>query len=222
MDSCRNNYLPERKGEAAFTLLELLIALSIMTLLISLTFSGFQIAGRAWEKGEIVANKQQRLRIIPDLIRKQVSALILVSGKGQEDNSFLFRGSSDELFFYSNHSLYPNNKSGAVLVHYKIEKKDGEYALSFYERKSMGIDEIDFVEIETSSHVNLLHECSDISFSFLQLLDEESREREWVSSWDRDEKDGLPLAVRFSMRKDKTDEKVNVIIPVFVSLADVQ
>ena len=69
-----------------FTLLELLISLTIVALIVVIIFGALRIGIRAWEKGEKDVDVRQRQRIVLDLIKRQLASTCVsdVWGKVQQ------------------------------------------------------------------------------------------------------------------------------------------
>ena len=55
-----------------FTLLELILAITIMGTVVLVAMGAFRIGQRSWEKGDAVAEQNQRLRIAVERIRQQL------------------------------------------------------------------------------------------------------------------------------------------------------
>ncbi len=60
------------KTQAGFTLLELLVSMTLLALLFMLLFGGLRFGMRAWEHGSTTADGTQSIRIVQDLVRGEV------------------------------------------------------------------------------------------------------------------------------------------------------
>jgi len=71
---------------SGFTLLELLISLSIVGLILLIVFGALRIGSRAWEKGERDVEAHQRQRIVLGLIKQQLASasLLEIKDRGPE------------------------------------------------------------------------------------------------------------------------------------------
>ena len=63
-----------RNANKGFTLLELLISLTILGVIVVIIFGAFRIGIRAWEKGEKDVESRQRQRIVLDLSKQQLAS----------------------------------------------------------------------------------------------------------------------------------------------------
>lgn len=202
--------------ERGFTLLELLLALALMAVILTLIFSAFHMGSRAWEKGEKLMGSQQLLRVVPELIRRQLASLTTPEVFKQNDHWFFFRGESKSIDFFSNSSLYPNSVAGIVYIQYRVVEKDGKEKIIFYEEDINRLDVAKLSDLDDASYLDLLPGYTSITFAFLTEVQNpnENGIAEWVSSWNPDETEGLPMAIRLTLKKDTLDPPIIVIIPI--------
>jgi prepilin-type N-terminal cleavage/methylation domain-containing protein len=78
-----------------FTLLELVLAMTAMALLAAICYGAFHVAIRAVERGEVAVVSQQRLRVVFDLLIRQVKSAVATvpagrSGKENDDPDLAF------------------------------------------------------------------------------------------------------------------------------------
>lgn len=206
-----------RRGSGGFTLLELLLALSIMTALIVLIFSAFQVGGRAWEKGERLIGKQQLLRVVPELIKRQVASFAVPGVTQSEEGGGFFQGARESVVFFSRASLYPGGQAGLVFVHYLVRGEDGEKILSLYEQNINLLTTTDVADIDTEAYHDLLTGYTTIEFSFLRSAEEGGGPSEWLPDWSVVDSNELPAAIRFVLKKDVSDSLLTIIIPLAVT-----
>ncbi|HNT58060.1 MAG TPA: prepilin-type N-terminal cleavage/methylation domain-containing protein, partial [Syntrophales bacterium] len=64
----------ENPGNRGFTLLELLISLTLLSVIAVLVFGALRLGVRAWEKGEATIETRQRERIVMDLLQRQMAS----------------------------------------------------------------------------------------------------------------------------------------------------
>lgn len=198
------NFTAEGKRKNGFTLLELLISLTIMSLIILIVFGSFRIGIRAWEKGERDLESQQRLRTVFGLIKMQLSSACLPRNKPEGIEDSLLKGDSKSLRISSRIGLSPANKYGMVYAYYSVksESGDGKESLGFYERNIVFISDwkdIDYLDEDDFNE--LLSGFYSIRFEYLIPGDDEGDE-EWKETWDSEEDGGLPKAIRITLMQD--------------------
>jgi general secretion pathway protein J len=61
-----------RRGSAGFTLVEVLVAMTVLAVLVVVLFGGVRLGRRAWEAGDRWADRSARMGVIESLLRAQV------------------------------------------------------------------------------------------------------------------------------------------------------
>jgi general secretion pathway protein J len=205
------------KNRQAFTLLELIISMTIIAIILVIIFGAFRIGIRAWEKGEKDIDKQQRYRIVLDLIQRQLTSITYKKTKIDEEDKLLLKGDAKSFEFTSHISLKPENKFGIVYVKYMVvEGEKAKERLIVYE-KNMVLFDKDFTvsDIDPKAYFELIPNAHSISFEFLkpaeQGLEEESK---WEDKWDQEDEQGLlPLALKLTVVDEPEASPVVVIAP---------
>jgi general secretion pathway protein J len=92
----------KRHGEAGFTLLELLAALTVLAVLMAMMFGGLRFGARVWERGDAGLRGLAELQTAAGFIRRQIAQAIPVepgiAGGGDEAAALpAFRGTEDAL-----------------------------------------------------------------------------------------------------------------------------
>ena len=183
--------MPDRR--AGFTLLELIISMTIIAIIVVVIQNGFHISIRAWEKGESAVDKQQRYRLVLELIQGQLSSSSAfpgpANGEVREDAHVVFKGTESSVKFSSRISLVPGTPPGMVRAWYRIETADdGKKALSFSEERFFTSPTISVQDrsMEEQWHV-LLSGIQEFSFEYLPSLPSDNETDEgsfWQPSWE--------------------------------------
>lgn len=87
-------------GEAGVTLIEAVIALTILAVMGVIALEAMRLGYRTWEKTERRADADQRLRVMHDLLVHEFSRLEPVTTKIETHRVTAFRGFPDKLVFY--------------------------------------------------------------------------------------------------------------------------
>ena len=195
-----------------FTLLELLIALTIVAVIVVIIFGALRISIRAWEKGEKDVDIRQRQRIVLDLIKRQLASTCVSDVLIGDQKLISLKGDSKSIEFVSHIPITSGNRFGLVYVQYTVkqEKEGNKEHLSFYEKnislpdKKIGAgnpDEVDFSE--------LISGMKSIVFEYLKERPEEAASI-WQKSWDPAVDKGVPRAVRVTL--EENDEKAPIYV----------
>ncbi|MGA1863513.1 MAG: prepilin-type N-terminal cleavage/methylation domain-containing protein [bacterium] len=126
-----------KRRETGFTLLELMISITILSLIMGVILGAMRLGTRAWEAGEKRIDRLQRMRITYDIISEDIKSIlpsgikkksdqgsqyICPKGKGCSQKAALFIGESDRIKFVStNPGLHSSlNKSKYRVVSYYL------------------------------------------------------------------------------------------------------
>lgn len=198
-----------------FTLLELMISLTILGLILVIVFGALRIGVRAWEKGEKDVDIHQRERVVLNLVKAQLASVSAAEITGKEADQFLFKGEAESMSFVSDLPIVPTNMSGMVYVEYRIERADRKkkgYKLIVYEKSLAFIDkEKKMKDPEESEFFDLIQTARDIRFEYLQYPENDQDPAEWRESWDSEKNEGNPIAVRIVLQQDKMSAPLTVI-----------
>ncbi len=206
------------KNRQAFTLIELIISLTIIAIILVIIFGAFRIGIRAWEKGEKDIDKQQRYRIVLDLIHRQITSITYKKANIDDKEQLILKGDSKSFEFASHVSLKPENKFGVAYVKYLVvEGENQRERLIAYEKNMVLFDkDFKFNDIDPDAFFELIPNASSISFEYLKPpelgLEEDP---EWQDTWDPENDQGLPLAVKLSVIDEPEATPLLVIAPFY-------
>ncbi len=86
-----------RKGKAGFTLLELIVAISILSLVTLIIGSGFRLGIKAWHKGEVEVQETQRLRALSGLISQHLKSAYPYRMEIEGEKVIVFKGTATSI-----------------------------------------------------------------------------------------------------------------------------
>ena len=90
------------KAQGGFTLLELLVSMTLLAMLFVLLFGGLRFGMRAWERGTGTADAVDQVRIAQDLLRREIERSCprrLATARPQDIPRVDFTGEATELAF---------------------------------------------------------------------------------------------------------------------------
>jgi prepilin-type N-terminal cleavage/methylation domain-containing protein len=148
---------PEILDEAGFTLLELLISMTILALIFVAVLGAIRVGSKSWESGELRAEENQRTRTLYDTLARDLTMLYPLRVKSQDPNKdvVVFRGKPDSLSFATLPQSYGAEPFSHMIriVTYTVEPDRGlvsdesypligaEGASSLQEGRIKGLDE---------------------------------------------------------------------------------
>lgn len=219
--------------QEGFTLLELLISLTITAVIVTIVFGGFRVGVRAWEKGESDTEFQDRYRNVLGLLRRQIISIYIPTETENADASeelLYFIGEENSLSFVSHRSLFPSNhvagvtgRSEIVFVRYRVSDDsagEGGQRLSVYEENAGFFPEngLPNPAVAEDDFYELIAGAGEVRFEYLKVekVDAETGVPQWFwqSSWNLDDEKTFPRAVRITFRAEPESPPVYVIVPV--------
>ena len=88
------------RSSGGFTLVELLVALTLLALLSALTFSGFRFGARAWERAGAHIDHAAEIQVVQAFLRVRLSEAAPVLEAGENpDRLIAFAGDAESLTF---------------------------------------------------------------------------------------------------------------------------
>jgi prepilin-type N-terminal cleavage/methylation domain-containing protein len=212
-----------------FTLIEVVVTLTILSFILLIIFGAFRLGLSAWERGEWVKEEYQKVRIVTQLISRQIKSIVPYKIKTEkaEGNYLAFEGKPKSLKFVSTLSLKATQPEGFVYSIYEFKeggKKGGRLIL--YEQKALNKDFFEEGPDEELA-VSLFEGISDVRFEYYQEEDpNKDREGGWVDEWNTKDEKVLPRAVKITITypahweasKNEKDEGENSSITVLASI----
>jgi len=204
-----------RKGSAGFTLLEMVVSLTILAGMAAFLVVAFRLAGGSIERGETEAREMARLRAGIGILERSIrsaDASVLPSGDGPAP---YFVGESKKLRLLSSYAVSSLPGGGfRLLCFFEAERSTGGAGLSLADASPFrpgGAESWD----GTENPREFLPGATDVTFSYSPGPSDEGQ-WEWFDAWDRKERGGLPRAVRveFTTQSETGPLKNAFVIPV--------
>jgi len=195
---------------AAFTLVEVMVSLTIMGFIITMIFGVFRLGIAAWEKGETHKEEYQKTRIASQLISQQIKSAIpyKVKTRKAEGDFLAFEGKARSLKFVSALSLKGRKASGLVYAFYEFQEGGkGGGRLMLYEGRVLNKDFLEDPPPEDAK-IPVFERLADVRFEYYQEEDpEKNRSGGWVEEWNAKEEKALPTALRVTLAFPKEGAK---------------
>lgn len=196
-----------------FTLVEILVALTLFSLILVMVFNGLYSAGLSWKKGldQDDINDYQRLDLA--FLRRQLSqAVPLVMIDGNED-TVLFKGSHNSIRFISDLPSHRGN-GGLMMIDVRIKQQDKDKDLILtYQPIRPGTDFFGERKSEAADTLVLLKNIERIKFSYYgkQKFNEASA---WHDNWESS--DLLPDLVKLEIVPDNNRQYwPDMVVPIY-------
>jgi general secretion pathway protein J len=207
-----------------FTLLELLLAVSIFAMVVVVLFSSFWVGIGSWEKGEQRIEFQQRMRAVSELMFREVSAtypyFLTPSQLDKHTNYAAFFGESNSLRFVSYANLH-RRSSGLSMLEFWVSEHKG---LMLGEAAALAANKEDFDAVPLRSGEHALEICREVRRLQFRYFDRKKDDDpgEWTDRWDPVERRGyMPRIIEVTLSfSDPRGETITqqLIIPIMSSL----
>ncbi len=195
----------KKTGEQGFTLLEILVAVTLVAMMAVGLWAALRISVAAWKRGTESIDINQSYRSILDLVKKQMASIYgLIAPINLQSGGQIypmFWGNDSSVQFISLDSLRFQDSPGLTMVSYDVERdKQGIYSLVEREKQYLGMepgrdslfDEKDLQPVVVFENLS--------SFTF-EYFDPGSNERpsRWIREWDGRDTGRLPAAISMTM-----------------------
>ncbi len=213
---------PGTRARGGFTLVEVMITLTILGFILLMIFGVFRLGLSAWAKGEALKDNDQRTRIISQLITRQIKSIVPYKIKTQsaEGDYLAFEGKSHSAKFVSALPLKVSQSQGMVYVIYEFQKYEKESgSLLLYEQRVLNRDFMKETP-KADSGVLLMENLEDVRFEYYREEDaQKSRPAEWVEEWNAWETRELPRAMRITfVSKNGEKSEKGTLLTILASL----
>lgn len=206
-------------GEPGFTLLELLISMTILALIFIAVLGAIQVGSKSWESGERRAEANQRMRSLVDSLARELTMIYPLRIKDQDKDIIVFHGKSDSLVFATFPRSYGAEPFSHMIrvVEYAVAPDAGLVATESYPLAgaAAGSDSLD------GRAKSIDDQVSDVRFRYLvpEGRPEESLAPVWRDFWDPSQDETLqPASQRAITSRDQRALKGSDRLPLAVEL----
>jgi general secretion pathway protein J len=157
-----------------FTLLELMISISMLVIIIVIISGAMRLGSRSIASGEKKIEALERLRTSLSIINAQIQSGLPIMYNDQGATKYYFKGDSKSLQLSTNYSVWGGQR-GYVIVTYRVEfNRLGKQALYASEH---------IIGIEASRETKLLDGFDDIHFEYFEKGLTVNEPGKWVPGW---------------------------------------
>jgi general secretion pathway protein J len=191
-----------RNRRSGFTLLEMLLAITILMVIVVIIGGAMRLGYRSADKGERKIESLERLRRSVEILEAQIQSSLPLSTTEQAETTSYFSGGRKALTIATNYSVW-DGRRGYVVAEYTVRGEPSGKESLFVTEKTVGM--------ETGSETVLLKDCDSVEFSYLEkgLAEEDAK---WVEEWSTE--DTGPERIKISIRYRAW--KYSLVIPVRV------
>lgn len=186
--------------ETGFTLLELVISITIIGIIVLIIAGATRLGFRSVDAGEKKIESLERMRSSLWLIDSQIQSEIPLTFDEGGSRKFYFKGGRDLLQFATNYSL-TGGERGYVLAAYRVVPGDRGKPVLYLTESGIGMT--------TGTETRLLDVFDEISFEYF-YKDPTTEQGSWVQQWT--EETAMPEKIRVHFVEGTKD--LALIIPM--------
>ena len=177
------------RGQTGFTLLELVVAITLMGLVLVLLYGGLRLGLNGWDSGEARAEATNRLRLVEEFLRRQLAqSMTVYRTNDRQEKTVVFTGQVDRIEFVAP-MLVQLGQGGLYRV--RVEASDGRLWIRW--RPYLPADPSAGEERETG----LLDGVSAVEWAYFGPEGDDDSQPQWRSDWTSPER--RPVLVRLNL-----------------------
>ena len=185
----------KKQNQSGFSLMEVMVAMILLSLIMAMIYGGIHSSRKMAEKGIKRINATNEIRVIQELIRRQISRILPMAFKEDDGEFVIFEGDDEHIMYVSPMPGYLGN-GGPYVQLIEIVNSNGGKILQFsHWLLSDSFEEVDFDDSNIEPIV-LLENIKQAEFNFVKL-DEEGEPGEWETEWE--EPESTPLMVKLNI-----------------------
>lgn len=210
--------LDRRSNSAGFTLLELIVAFTILALVAAMAFAGLRLALNSYEASQSRLEEAARERVLLDHLKRQIGSLFPLTptaafaadsqdqlepadvGSQMLASQFpLFYGDSDSVTFVTVAPLVLAENPGLTVVRYGLAQNEfGDYYLGAMETRYTGRGVfLTMADLPRGKPLPLIYDIEDLLFEYYGY-DFTTDSYRWFSYWNGEEMMMVPDAIRIT------------------------
>jgi general secretion pathway protein J len=182
-----------RKNRRGFTLIEVILALAIFSLIAAILYGGLYLGRRAVAKGTLSAEAAQRERMLGSFFSSYVRSTYPYRTSAQ-DPSIYFYGEQSRIAFVSAMSRALGGR-GLAKITIQWDGEEGN-PLTLEEEMPLRLAESQ----EGFGYRNRIVLYPAVDALQIEYLPADGDESDWLERWDGAERKGLPRAIRVRLR----------------------
>lgn len=216
------------RRSSGFTLLELVVAFTILGLISAIVFSSFRVVINSYVASQERLEVRARERILQDHLKRQVGSIFPLRPTGSFTASSLrvdpqmdlsgaaltqvplFDGIQNAMTFITVVPLLFQETPGLTVVRYGLSQDEqGRYYLGAMETPFTGVSSYsDMVRIPRGKPYPIVYDVTGLEFEYFGY-DSRNQDYRWMSRWSGEEMRAIPQAVRIRFNDQHVTVPVN-------------
>jgi general secretion pathway protein J len=198
--------------QRGFTLLELLIGLSLLGLMLVLLFGGLRLGFRSWDAGEERFESSSQLGVVQSFLRRQLSQIYPLRWKAAAERPVAFLGESHAVRFAGQISSQFGLAGVHLIVLEQERGEEGEELIMRWRRPNREMQ--DFSAVQEGEKAVLVKHVKEVAFAYYGAENEQT-EPVWQEEWKFDQR--LPSLIRLRVTRDDDQPWPDIVVAPMVS-----
>ncbi|MFH1753704.1 MAG: type II secretion system protein GspJ [Candidatus Omnitrophota bacterium] len=216
-----------KKSRSAFTLLELLLAVTIFAIIATVLYSTFNAGMKILRRSEELMKYHQDIRLVMDEIALDLHNCLLTElseassteaalpegyGESEEEPIYYFKGEAKSFSFVTLKEVFTQNgmRRGTCNVTYSLKGGDSGSLVRLDKSQSAGFAS------SGEGGETLLTGVNDIEVSYSYAPEDEEGPTLWLDNWEQEEK--VPLGVKVKLKLKGLGSVQEVTKTVFIDV----
>lgn len=197
--------------QRGFTLVELLLALTLLVVIFGLAYGGFRAVTRASFSGEAMIERTNSLRVAHQFLRRQLSRTLPLIIEEIEDDRVMFLGERDWVRFVAPMPGYLSY-GGPYVQELRLERGRDGYELLFSYAILNGYEPGD---LDQHDPVLLMDGIRSGTFGYIGF-DEEGEPGDWSDFWEFPDMMPLAVTIELDMDAERLLEWPALVVPLMI------
>lgn len=187
----------KHRSLSGFTLLEMLIAMTLLGFILALLFGAMRLGSRSWDAGELRSGNTTHLALLQGFLRREFNQTTPYFWKKKTDNALAFIGEPAKVRLVAP-VVARLGPGGLYLLSLELaDSKDSREGKQLIMKRAIpSNDSIDFTALEQAEKVVLAEQVESLSFAYFGAADK-TADPTWVDKW---ENVGTPQRLPYLIR----------------------
>ncbi|MBL8513061.1 MAG: prepilin-type N-terminal cleavage/methylation domain-containing protein [Betaproteobacteria bacterium] len=198
-----------------FTLLEMMIGLSLLGVLLILVYSALNIGVRAWDSGDKRVAEASHQRIVHAFLRRELAQVFPVRWRGIAEPKIAFEGGKSSVRFVTTLNLGAGTKFGGLqwgelyVAADEDDSNDDRQRAVFIKREPFDLRAKDWEGLGDAKPVRLAQHVKDIELSYFGA-ETDVADPKWADEWKHPQR--LPLLIKIAFKTDPGREIPDLVV----------
>lgn len=181
------------KQQRGFTLAEMIVALAVSALLVSLTYGALRIGIRSWDASQENVDRMDTLRVGWQAVHASLNEAVIRFDPFGEEEGIMFKGEADQLTFTAN---MPSHLGLGGVYIIELYRDETHAETPFVLRRTLWAEHLQQELENKPQQAQLAEAVEKLIFRYFGTIDEEERPA-WHENWNG--QSTLPSLIRLDV-----------------------